>query len=136
MPDHQAGHGPSRQLSERLRTVGPGWHPLLLRLHTQISALDADYKVEDLKEKLGTLRVRIVVPEPQRSGARDLVRSAEEQSENTCEFCGATGHRRHRGDAPYGWIKTVCDTCHAEWSRHDIMIVNGAVHRREQRRTP
>ncbi|MFJ2008328.1 hypothetical protein [Streptomyces chartreusis] len=135
MPDHQAGLGPARQLSERLHTVGPCWHPLLLRLHTQLSALDSDYKVEDLKGKLGTLRVRITVPEPQRSEARDLVRSTEEQSENTCEFCGATGHRRRRGDVSYGWIKTVCDTCHAEWSQHAIMIVNGAVHRRGQRRT-
>ncbi|MFD3377631.1 MULTISPECIES: hypothetical protein [unclassified Streptomyces] len=64
-----------------------------MRLHAQLCALDAGYKVEDLKEKLGTLRVRITVPEPQRPEARDVVRSAEEQSENTCEFCGATSHR-------------------------------------------
>jgi hypothetical protein len=99
MSDHQAGLGPARRLSERLAAVGPGWHPLLLQLHAQLCALDADYKVEDLKEKLGTLRVRITVPESQRPEARDLVRSAEEQSEGA------------------------------------IMIVNGAVHRRGQRRT-
>lgn len=135
MQEHQARHGPAPQLPERLHTVGPGWHPVLLRLHGQLSALDDDYQVDDLKEKLGTLRIRIIVPQPQSAEAQDLVHAAEEQSAITCEFCGETGRRRRRGDAPYGWIKTACDPCHAEWSHHAMMIINGSVHRRGQRHT-
>lgn len=36
------------------------------------------------------------------------------------------------GAAPHGWIKAVWDSCHAAWSRHTIMIVNGAVHHRRK----
>ncbi|MFD5013784.1 hypothetical protein [Streptomyces chartreusis] len=117
MQDHQAGQGPAPQLPERLHAVGPGWHPLLLRLHTQLSALQEDYQVDDVNERLGGLRVRITVPQPQCAEAEDLIHAAEERSGTTCEFCGATGRRRRRHDALYGWIKTVCDPCHVEWSR-------------------
>lgn len=100
-------------------------------LYTRLLVWGADYRVEDLKEKLGTFRVRIAAalrpPDPE---IRNLVRPAEEQSATVCEFCGATGRRRRRDDTPHGWIKAVCESCHAEWSRHTIMIVNGAVRRR------
>jgi hypothetical protein len=56
----QAGHGPpARQLPDQLRAVGPGWHPLLLRLHEHLLALDPGYQLDDLKEKLGAVRIRI-----------------------------------------------------------------------------
>jgi hypothetical protein len=50
---------PAWQVLDRLRTVGPGWHPLLLRLHEQIVTIDPGYRIDDLKEKLGAVRVRI-----------------------------------------------------------------------------
>jgi hypothetical protein len=132
MHDHQAGRGHARQLPDRLTAVGPGWHPLLLRLHTQLLALDADYQVEDLKEKFGAVRVHIATTSgPAEPDVRRLVLSVEEQSATTCEFCGATGRRRRRGDAPHGWIKAVCDPCHTEWSRHALLIVGGTVRRRK-----
>jgi len=133
MQDHQTGCSRAWQLPDRLRAVGPGWHPLLLRLHAQLLAWDADYRVENLKEKLGAVRVHIATNSgPPDAEMRGLVLPAEEQSATVCEFCGATGRRRRRGDAPYGWIKTVCDPCHTAWSRHSIMIVNGAVHHRRR----
>ncbi|MFI6662949.1 hypothetical protein ACIBL8_46565 [Streptomyces sp. NPDC050523] len=131
MRDHQTDRGRAWQLPDRLRAVGPGWHPLLLRLHTQLLTWDADYRVEDLKEKFGAVRVHIATasgpPDPE---IRGLVLSVEEQSATVCEFCGAAGRRRRRGDTPHGWIKAVCESCHAAWSRHTIMITNGAVRRR------
>ncbi|MGW3033385.1 hypothetical protein ACWDCB_19430 [Streptomyces sp. NPDC001178] len=57
MQDHQTGRGRARQLPDRLRAVGQGWHPLLL--HTQLLARDTDYRVEDLKDKFGAVRVYI-----------------------------------------------------------------------------
>lgn len=133
MQDHPVERPRPRQLPERLSDVGPGWRPLLLRLHAQLRARDAEYQVEDLKEKLGALRVRIArVSRPSDPEIGALVRAAEEQSATVCEFCGAAGRRRRRGDTEHGWIKTVCDPCHDAWSRHTIMILNGAVRRRGQ----
>ncbi|WP_328877038.1 hypothetical protein [Streptomyces sp. NBC_00299] len=53
---------------------------------------DADYRVENLKEKLNAVRVHIATvsgpPDPE---TRGLVRSAAEQSATVREFCGTTG---------------------------------------------
>lgn len=35
---------------------GPGWYRLLVELDTQLAALDPDYRVQQVKEKFGTLR--------------------------------------------------------------------------------
>ncbi|MGV9847478.1 hypothetical protein ACWDWU_01550 [Streptomyces sp. NPDC003442] len=48
-------HPRTEQLPDRLRTVGPDWHPLLLRLHEQLLAIDPGYEVDDLKENLGAI---------------------------------------------------------------------------------
>ncbi|MEU6320751.1 hypothetical protein [Streptomyces sp. NPDC047009] len=54
------GHSPPvRQLADQLHLIGPGWHPLLLRLHEQLLVLDPGYQVDELKEKLGAARIRI-----------------------------------------------------------------------------
>jgi hypothetical protein len=133
MQDPQTGHGPpAQQLPDQLRAVGPGWHPLLLRLHEQLLALDPDCHVDDLKEKLGAVRIRITgTAAPESAETRALVAAAEEQSATICEFCGAPGRGRTRSDAAAGWIKAVCDNCHRAWSHHTIVIINGSVHCRE-----
>ncbi|MCQ4202699.1 hypothetical protein M4J06_007217 [Streptomyces coelicoflavus] len=131
---HIASELPARQLPDRLRTVGPGWHVLLLRLHTQLLVLEPDYRIHDLKEKLGAVRIRITSAcAPVRPEIRSLLTSAEEQSATTCEFCGSPGRRRRRNDEAAGWIKAVCEDCHSAWSDHSIMIVNGAVRHRRPR---
>lgn len=124
---------PAWQVLDRLRTVGPGWHPLLLRLHEQIVTMDPGYRIDDLKEKLGAVRVRIS-GDAVHSEIRGLILSAEVQSETICEFCGQPGRRRRRGDAESGWIKAVCDGCHAAWSNHSVMIIDGVVRHRHPRR--
>ncbi|MFD9216247.1 hypothetical protein ACFVY9_24735 [Streptomyces sp. NPDC059544] len=134
MHGSQAQHGsPTGQLPARQRAVGPGWHPLLTRLHEQLTALDPAYRVNDVQEKFGTLRIQLPNgPAAHRHDAQELLTAAQEESAATCEFCGAPGHPRRRGESPTGWIKTVCDSCHTAWSRHNIMIINGVVHTRDR----
>ncbi|GHH27156.1 TraR/DksA family transcriptional regulator [Streptomyces lanatus] len=106
MQNDRTGTGaPGHQLPDRLHVVGPGWHPLLLRLHEQLVAREPDYRIADLKEKLGGVRIHLVAavhPE-----VRGLLAAAEAQSTATCEFCGTPGRCRRRGDAAHGWIKAV-----------------------------
>lgn len=128
--DPHARTGPAtQQLPARLRAVGPGWHPLLLRLHEELLALDPGYQVDDLKEKLGGARIRITAASAA-AEMRARIGAAEEQSTTICEFCGAPGRRRTRRDATEGWIKAVCEDCYSAWSHHTILIINGSVHNR------
>jgi hypothetical protein len=119
---------PLLQIPRRIRAVGPGWHPVLLRLHEQLGAVCPDYRVVDVKEKFGGLRVYIETAEGSPRGPlTSLIRAAEADASVLCEFCGAPGRARSRGDAPAGWIKTVCDRCHRAWSARELMIVSGVV---------
>lgn len=135
MQGHHIGSElPAHQLPDRLRAVGPGWRSLLLRLHTQLLALEPDYRIHDVKEKLGAVRIHITASSaPARPEIRSLLTAAEEQSATTCEFCGSPGRRRRRNDDDAGWIKAVCEDCHAAWTAHSIMIVNGEVRHRQPR---
>ncbi|TQJ37032.1 hypothetical protein [Streptomyces sp. SLBN-115] len=121
------------QTPARLHAVGPRRHPLLNRLHAQLSMAVPGYQLTDVKEKLGGLRIHVttggqVAPE----GVSALVAAAAAEAAVTCEFCGAASRPRSRSDVPGGWIKTVCDSCHTDWSAHKILIVHGAVLRRSR----
>ncbi|MFI1928672.1 hypothetical protein [Streptomyces sp. NPDC020377] len=118
------------QIPARIHAVGPGWRQLLEHLHEQICAEFPGYRLLDLKEKLGGLRVHVDRPTGSGDALRALVSSAEAESERTCEFCGAPGRIRARDDWPGGWRKAVCGTCHTAWSAHRIMIVCGVVRER------
>ncbi|MCQ4081964.1 hypothetical protein NGB36_15440 [Streptomyces sp. RB6PN25] len=108
------------QIPDCLHSVGPGWQPLLMRLHKQLKALASDYRVEDVKEKFGGLRVRVAdrfdadgeFDGDWADASSPLIRAAEAMSQTICEFCGAQGQPRSRGDRDGGWIKTVCERCH------------------------
>ncbi|MFC8664047.1 hypothetical protein [Streptomyces sp. NPDC057199] len=118
------------QIPARRHAVGPGWRPLLERLHEQIRAVFPGYRLLDLKEKFGGLRVYVDRPASSGDALRTLIASAETEAERTCEFCGAPGRIRTRDDQPGGWRKAVCSTCHSAWSARRIMIVCGEVHTR------
>jgi hypothetical protein len=116
----------SEQIPAHLDDIGPGWRPLLLRLHEDLLAVSPDYRVQQVKEKYGTLRVHLLTglirqmslgipwPEPHEEerykqeddAATLLVRAAEEESGRICESCGSPGQGRERF-----WIKTLCDDC-------------------------
>ncbi|MFC5749049.1 hypothetical protein [Actinomadura rugatobispora] len=121
------------QIPDDLGGVGRGWHPLLLELHEDLRALIPDYRVTQVKEKYGTLRVYLVsgllrgpyletgtLPSEEESKrmawqdrqASRLVHAAEERSGTICEACGAPGEPRKGA-----WIKTLCDTCHGQRPR-------------------
>ncbi|MFI6742466.1 hypothetical protein ACIBI9_57005 [Nonomuraea sp. NPDC050451] len=119
----------SDQIPAHLDGIGPGWHPLLLRLHEELLAVSPSYSVQQVKEKYGTLRIYLLTgllrhlhqggdmwPEPHEQerykqeddAATLLVRAAEEESARICEYCGNPGQGRDRV-----WIKTLCDDCNA-----------------------
>lgn len=119
---------PVVQIPCLVKGVGPGWHPVLHRLHGQLAARWPGYRAIGVKEKFGGLRVQVDVGErAAREAAAPLVRAAEAQAGALCEFCAGPGRVRTRNDTPAGWIKTVCDDCHRAWSAREIMIVSGAV---------
>lgn len=110
----------SAQIPAFLDEVGRGWHPLLQRLHSDLLAVDPGYRVNQVKEKYGELRVSLVTGLLRSLAAPDerepdhyegltpsqLVRAAEQESARICESCGAPGRPRDRS-----WIKTLCDDC-------------------------
>jgi hypothetical protein len=86
--------------------VGPGWRPILERLHERLAELDPGYRAGQVKEKFGGLRVYLNGPMP--PGAQEAIDAAGAESLIVCETCGKPGRRR--GDAgPSTWIKTLCD---------------------------
>ncbi|MGW1987873.1 hypothetical protein ACWCPJ_36400 [Streptomyces collinus] len=82
--------------------MGPGWRHLLERLHEQIRTVLPGYRLLDLKEKLGGLRVYVGWPTGSGDILRTLIAAAEAEAERTCEFCGAPGRIRTRDDRPRG----------------------------------
>lgn len=89
---------------------GEGWHDILydllrdIYIYTQQNNIDI--KVNQIKEKFGTLNVYLSdYPEV----IKCLLCEAEKKSAVTCEFCGAEGEIR-----PLSWIKTLCQDCFGE----------------------
>ncbi|MFI1199764.1 hypothetical protein ACH4VR_09945 [Streptomyces sp. NPDC020883] len=110
-----------QQIPDHLSVVGPGWRPLLMRLHEQLLALAPDYRVDELTPKLGGLRI-YVADRFEDDGEFDgtwadaagrLAETAELEAEKTCESCGSPGRTRFHGDQHGTWIKTLCDGCHS-----------------------
>ncbi|MFB8218999.1 hypothetical protein [Streptomyces anulatus] len=106
------------QIPGRIHAVGRGWQGLLERLHEQIRAVFPGYRLLDLREKPGGLRVYVEGPPGSADRLRSLIALAEVEAERTCEFCGAPGRIRTRDDWPGGWRKSVCDSCHTATGRH------------------
>lgn len=82
-------------------SCGWGWAPILLNLCEELRKQEIEGKILQVKEKFGGLRFYFT-----NERAESLIRSAENLSLTTCEFCGAEGHTQDRR-----WIKTLCDDC-------------------------
>lgn len=87
-----------------------GWEAIVNALRRDLTELDPELRVEQVKQKYGELRVYVAAGDPSVAAAvRDLITEAESASERTCEQCGRPG--RLRTDRP--WATTLCDE-HAE----------------------
>jgi hypothetical protein len=89
-----------------------GWKPILIklldRLESEISAQPEqrryDFRVVQIKEKLGTLRV--YMPGEVTDEMQMAIALAEDASGKTCEVCSASGRSRQLR----GWLSTLCDS--------------------------
>jgi len=82
--------------------VGPGWVRLVENLDTKLSKLYPEYKIDQIKEKFGSLRYYV-------SGAGEegyeLISETEAVSAHICEECGEPGTLKGRN----GWLSTRCE---------------------------
>lgn len=95
---------------ELRRHIGPGWLPLAKSV---LSVLDLhDFKLAQLKEKFGGLRIYVDAPPTATPGIKASIHAvlmaAENASFKTCEECGAPGERVLVRSV---WWKTRCAEC-------------------------
>jgi hypothetical protein len=103
-------------------SCNPGWWRILGELETKLNYLDLDYKINQVKEKFGTLRFYY---QPTKDGViqdimKACVKEAEYLSSKTCEMCGRSSAGSIPNKVKYdqtvrlrdgGWLKTLCNTC-------------------------
>ena len=95
--------------SERMQTVGvedvefvgQGWNNILLELHENLTKINPDYRIVQVKEKMGGLRFYLAESTPEMNKHVD---EAERASMKTCEECGREGDLFN----DKGWFRTVC----------------------------
>jgi len=127
--------------------VGKGWYPLLADLDDELSAIDADYTVTQIKEKFGGLRFYAAMssgasemradiigvgsfskPNEQAAGDpaygqfRAAIAAAEDASYRICEDCGEPGGMCATST---GWWVTLCPACAAATGAGPVRDVDG-----------
>jgi hypothetical protein len=92
--------------------IGPGWHAIVIKIDKELSKLDPDYQVLQVKEKFGTLRYYTQSSENyERTGDYKtepffkIIGEGESASAITCEECGGEGSLRTQRS----WLRTLCD---------------------------
>ena len=90
---------------------GSGWHGLIRKLCRNIqNELDADpslkpgFRAVQVKETYGSLRFYV---HGSTLAIEIMIDEAEDESQRTCEECGAIGRTLERN----GWYKTLCPVC-------------------------
>ena len=98
----------SEQLDRYKNDVGQGWQSLIDILDRQLTILDPDYKILQVKEKFGGLRYYINTSDDCTNTDRmyAIIDTIESLSFRICEDCGRPGEERKNG-----WIRTLCDEC-------------------------
>lgn len=86
--------------------TGEGWHDIIRRLHADLIVLDPDYKLYQVKEKMGGLRYYIATSHAysQDDPVHARIAEAEREASVTCEECGEPGMLRQNG-----WWRTLCE---------------------------
>lgn len=89
---------------------GPGWKQLVLDTHKRIVALVPNYEIHQVKQKFGTLRYYVELPDDTHHDMRAMVsiiiNEAERDSAYICEECGKPGEVRS-----HSTVRTLCETC-------------------------
>jgi len=80
-----------------------GWYDLIYQACKDITAVDPEAYLLQVKEKFGGLRLYIAGNE----AAQDLASAAEERSYEICEQCGSKEDVTSEGS----WVTTLCDVC-------------------------
>lgn len=102
---------PGGGLADAGFATGRGWDGILAVMLWRLAQqpLPVDFRLEQVKEKLGWLRVYHNERVGDRSKAVErIIAGAELASSTVCEFCGATGAKR---DDNRVWVKTLCPPC-------------------------
>jgi hypothetical protein len=102
---------PERPFDSWERDVGRGWRLLIRGVHANLSDLDPEYRIGQIKEKFGGLRYYVDAFTGDTDEADRIVRAAEELSFKICEECGGPGETK----AVNGfWLRTLCPLCRRE----------------------
>lgn len=99
-----------------------GWYPLIEEMLGKIvkTKPGKDFKVVQIKEKFGGLRVYV---NGHTKEIRDIIDEYADLSYQTCEWCG-----KNKEDHPYedvklrrrtGVIKTLCDKDYSSWKDYE-----------------
>jgi hypothetical protein len=88
-------------------SCGEGWFNLLSSLDRELSSVDPDYKVVQVKEKFGTLRYYFDISDMSNNEVsekmRNIVQKYEHISAMTCEITGGHGQLMSKK----GWLRTL-----------------------------
>ena len=89
-----------------------GWHQLIVDCHRELSVIDPDYKLYQVKEKFGGLRYYIDSSSKDYYAMRDVIDKFERLSLQTCEYTGEPGVlAKGKG----GWMKTLSKEVMSEY---------------------
>jgi hypothetical protein len=87
-------------------SVGEGWTGLLLALHFRLCSIDENYRLYQVKEKFGALRVYLSASDENKQVELDqVVLRFSTASMFICEKCGAPGRLRQDDRR---WFFTAC----------------------------
>ena len=92
--------------------VDEGWYLIVADCDTDLTAINPDYQILQIKEKFGTLRYYYKTNSKYRAVVEAMARyvdEAEIESMYTCEECGERGLLRRE----IGYRKTLCESCYA-----------------------
>jgi hypothetical protein len=98
--------------------AGRGWWLILERMHERLLAIDPEYRLCQVKEKLGLLRI---YPDDERYAERPhlldqiqtVIEGAVRESAVTCERCGEPGRLRNDEEwlSQRHYLLSLCDHC-------------------------
>jgi len=97
-----------------MSSAGVGWWPLLEEMHARLDSIEPGYRLAQVKEKLGLLRVHVADTSyehssPASAELRAISSEYECRSAEICERCGGAGHLVQL--PPGRRLATLCDRC-------------------------